>query len=66
MLCRAVIVEWLLLEPCCVVMCGILFVRYGSSDLSSGCFFAINERSDMGLYDVPMFMSLLGLVLVLV
>ena len=26
----AVFVEWLLLKPCCVEMCGMLFVMYGS------------------------------------
>ena len=31
MLCSVVIVEWLLLKPCCVAMCGMLFVMYGSS-----------------------------------
>ena len=51
----AVLVEWLLLKPCCVEMCGMLFVMYGSFPV----FFAITERSEMGLYDVPMFMSLL-------
>ena len=30
MLCSAVLVEWLLLKPCCVEMCGILFVMFGS------------------------------------
>ena len=25
-LCSAVLVEWLLLKPCCVEMCGMLFV----------------------------------------
>ena len=35
MLCRAVLVEWLLLKPCCVKMCGMLFVMYGSSVFSS-------------------------------
>ena len=35
MLCSAVIVEWLLLKPCCVEMCGMLFVMYGSSVFSS-------------------------------
>ena len=58
MLCSAVLAEWLLLKPCCVEMCGMLFVMYGSSVLSS--VFAITERSEMGLYDVPMFMSLFG------
>ena len=58
MLCSVVLVEWLLLKPCCVEMCGMLFVIYGSSVFSS--VFAIAERSEMGLYDVPMFMSLFG------
>ena len=35
MLCSAVLVEWLLLNPCCVEMCGMLFVMYGSSVFSS-------------------------------
>ena len=50
MLCSAVLVEWLLLKPCCVEMCGMLFVMYGSSVFSS--VFAINEKSEMDLYDV--------------
>ena len=54
MLCSAVLLEWLLLKPCCVEMCGMLFVMYGSSVFSR--VFAITERSEMGLYDVPMFM----------
>ena len=58
MLCSAVLVEWLLLKPCCVKICGMLFVMYGSSVFS--IVFAITERSEMGLYDVPMFMSLFG------
>ena len=58
MLCSAVLVEWLLLKPCCVEMCEMLFVMYGSSVFSR--VFAITERSEMGLYDVPMFMSLFG------
>ena len=58
MLCSAVLVEWLLLKPCCVEMCGMLFVIYGSSVFSS--VFAITERSEVGLYDVSMFMSLFG------
>ena len=36
MLCSAVLVEWLLLKSCCVEMCGMLFVMYGSSVFSSG------------------------------
>ena len=58
MVCSAVLVEWLLLKPCCLEMCGILFVMYGSSVFSS--VFTITERSVMGLYDVVMFMSLFG------
>ena len=56
MLCSAVLVEWLLWKPCFVEMCGMLFVMYWSSVFSS--VFAITERSEMGLHDVPMFMSL--------
>ena len=54
MLCTAVLVEWLRLKQCCVKMCGMLFVMYRSS------VHAITERSEMSLYDVPMFMSLFG------
>ena len=56
MLCSSVLVEWLLLKPCFVEMCGIVFLMYGSSVFSS--VFTITERNEMGLYDVPMFMSL--------
>ena len=35
MLCNVVSVEWLLLSPCSVVMCGMLFVIYGSLVFSS-------------------------------
>ena len=58
MLYSAVHVEWLLLKRGCVELCGMLFVMYGSSVFSS--VFAITERSEMGLYDVPMFMTLFG------
>ena len=58
MLCSAVLVEWLLLKPCSVELCGMLFVMYGSSVFSS--VFVITERNEMGLYDVPIFMSLFG------
>ena len=35
MLCSAVLVEWLLLKPCCVEICGMmLFVMYVSSVFS--------------------------------
>ena len=59
MLCSDVFVDWLPLKPCCVEMCGMLFVMYGSSVFSS--VLVITERSEMGLYDVPMFMSLFGI-----
>ena len=36
----------------------MVFVMYGSSVFSSA--FAITERSEMDLYDVPMSMSLFG------
>ena len=39
MWCRAVLVEWLLLKSCCVEMCGLLFVMYGSSVFSSVFFY---------------------------
>ena len=35
MLCSAVFVQWLLLKLCCVEMCGMLFVMYGSTVVSS-------------------------------
>ena len=41
----------------------MLFVMYGSSVFFS--VFAITERSEMGLYDVPMFMSLFGFGIVM-
>ena len=42
MLCSDVLVEWLFLKTCCVEMCGMLFVMYGSSVFSS--VFAITEK----------------------
>ena len=56
MLCSAMLVEWLLLKPCCIEICGMLFVIYGSSIFCK--VLAITERSQMGLYGVPMFMPL--------
>ena len=41
------------------MLCGMLFVMYGSSVFSS--VLAITERSELGLYDMPMFMSLFGI-----
>ena len=58
MLCRAVFVECLVLNTC-VVMFGMFCVMYGRITFSS--VFAITDRRDIGLYDVPMLMSLLGL-----
>ena len=49
MLCSDELVEWLFLKPCCVEMCGMLCVMYGSSVFSN--VFAITVRSEMGLYD---------------
>ena len=46
------------LKPYCMEMCGMLFVMYGSSVFSSVS--AITERSEMGLYDLPISMSLFG------
>ena len=60
MVCSVVLVEWLLLKPCCVEM---LFVMYGSSVFSS--VFANTERSEMGLYDIHIFMSLFGFGIVM-
>ena len=59
MLSSAVFVECLVLTPCCVVMFGMFCVMYGRITFSS--VFAITDRRDIGLYDVPMLMSLLGL-----
>ena len=58
-LCSAVIVECLVLNPCGVVMFGMFCVMYGRITFSS--VFAITDRRDIGLYDVLMLMSLLGL-----
>ena len=35
MLCSTVLVERMRLKPCCVDLCGILFVMFGSSVFSS-------------------------------
>ena len=59
MLCSAVFVKCLVLNQCCVVMFGVFCVLYGRITFSS--VFAITDRRDIGLYDVPMLMSLLGL-----
>ena len=59
MLCSAVFMECLVLNPCCVVMFGKFCVMYGRITFSS--VFVITDRRDIGLYDVPMLMALLGL-----
>ena len=59
MLCSAALAEWLPLKPWRVEMCGMLPVMHGSSVFSS--VLAITERSEMGLHDLPMFMSPFGL-----
>ena len=43
MLCSAVLLGWLILKPCCVEMCGMLFVMYGSSVFSSVFFISLRE-----------------------
>ena len=59
MLCSAVFVECLVLNPFCVVMFGMFYVMYGRITFSS--VFAITDRRDIGMYDAPMSMSLFGL-----
>ena len=55
MLYSAVFVECLVLNPCCVVMFR-RFCMYGRIPFLS--VFAITDRRDIGLYDVPILMSL--------
>ena len=59
LLCSAMFVECSVLNPCCVVMFAMFCVMYGRITFSS--VFAITDRRDIGLYDVPKLMSLLGL-----
>ena len=49
MLCNIVSVEWLLLEPCYVVKCVMLSLRTGGMGLT----ILANERSEIGLYEMP-------------
>ena len=51
--CSAVTVECCVLYPCCMGMFGMFAVMFSSV-------FAITERRDMGLYGVPLSVSLLG------
>ena len=57
MLCSAVPVECLAPNPCCVVMFAL---RYTGKNHHLECF-CDTDRRDIGLYDVPMSMSPLGL-----
>ena len=56
--CSAVTVECCVLYPCCMVVFGMFAVMKGRRLFYS--VFAITERRDMGLYEVPLFVSLLG------
>ena len=56
--CSAVTVECCILYPCCMGVFGMFAVMLGRRLFSS--VFAITERRDMGLYEVPLFVSLLG------
>ena len=60
---RAVTVECFVLKPCWCLGGVMLFVIYGRSIFSSNL--AMGDSSEMGLYDVPSVLSLLGLVWVL-
>ena len=53
--CSAMPAEWPPLKPCCVEMYAMLSVMRGSSVFPSAS--AITERSEIGLHDVPTFMS---------
>ena len=59
MLCSAVFVECLVLNPCYVMMLGMFCGMYRRITFSS--VLAITDRRHIGLYHVPMLMSLLGL-----
>ena len=56
MLCSAVFVECLVLNPCCVVMFDMFCVMYGRITFSS--VFAITDRRNIGLYDVKMYSNI--------
>ena len=57
-MCSAVTVECCILYPCCIGVFGMFAVLKGRRLFSS--VFAITERRDIGLYEVPLSMSLLG------
>ena len=54
--CSSVTVECCVLYPCCMGVFGMFAVMYGRRLLSS----EMTERRDMGLYEVPLSVSLLG------
>ena len=56
--CSAVTVECCVLYPCCMGVFGMFAVMLGRRLFSS--VFAITERRDMGMYEVPLSVSLLG------
>ena len=58
-MCSSVTVECVVLYPCCVDVFGMSAVMQGRRLFSSVS--AITERRDMGLNDVPLSISLLGL-----
>ena len=55
---NAVTVECCVLYPCCVGVFGMFAVMYGRRLFSR--VFAIPEKRDMGMYGVPLSMSLFG------
>ena len=56
--CSSVTVECCVLYPCCMGVFGMFAVMQGRRLISS--VLAITERRDMGLYEVPLSVSLLG------
>ena len=57
-ICSAVTVEWCVLYPCCMDVFGMSAVMYRRRLFTR--VFAITERRDMGLYEVPLSVSLFG------
>ena len=58
-LCSAVTVEWCVLYPCCVGVFDMFAVSKEECCSSSSSVSTITERSDMCLYEVPLYVSLL-------
>ena len=56
--CSPVTIECCVLYPCCMGVFGMFAVMWGRKLFSS--VYTITERRDMGLYEVPLFVSLLG------